>query len=225
MTNGEEVLSIQGLSVNLPVALFGTSKEARCINGVDFSISNGHWAVYSGSPDLSLIRKAAEKRAKNGEIDWKTPKSYTLADIKGQSWGSEYDIKKHLHQLYQGKRYALVDDYMVLNNTGTTVGVHAYTPMTCIGEDEYKPARKDMDEPYEVWFDPKYYIAFRKLGFDFLIGPGSWATKMVSEWDAERGEQVEIKEKVHKPQVALLVRWVGDIFQVRGCLMPMTSPE
>lgn len=226
MMNGDEVLNIQGLSVNLPIALFGTKKDARCISGTCGSVSNGHWAIFSGSPDLSLARKAAEKRARNGEIVWEKGKTFTLADIKGQTWDNSTNMKESLRKLYYGRRYALVDDYMVINNKGTSLAVHGYLPMTWVGENEYKAARKEMDVPYEVWFDPKYYIAFRKLGFDLLVGPGDWEKKVVGQQtNPETGETEQVIEDVHKPQVGLLVKTNQQgIFEVRGCLMPMSSP-
>lgn len=218
-------LDVKGVSVNLPIALFGTSKEARCVYGVDGSVSNGHWAVFSGSPDLSIIRKATEKKANGGEIDWqKKGRTYTLADVKNQSWSNATDIKKHAQTLYYGKRYALAEDHAVLRGDGAMCGLHGYLPMTWVGENEYRPARKEMDAPYEAWMDPKYYFAFRKLGFEFLVGPGKWVKKTQKDRD-ETGQEIEVEVDVHEPQIILVVRCgpnpANPIYEVRGVIMPM----
>jgi len=205
-------LKIQGVSVSLPTALFGTEKDARCLNGTCGSASNGHWAIFSGSPDLSIIRKAAEKKAKNGKIDWKESRNNILADLE-QSYASDTDVKAHIRDMYYGKPYALADDVAIVAGEGDQALLVAHTPVTWVTDNTYELTRENMDEPYVALINPQYYFVFRKLGFFFLLGPGETET-------FTNPETGEITQTFFVPSVLLLVRKniLGE-FDVRGCLM------
>ena len=216
MEEKRDDLNIKGVNVNLASALFGTGKTDTAINGTCGSISNGHWAIFSGSPDLAIIRKALLARAKVKEMDFSKPFSIQPGDplsVKNPVI-SKTDVKSHVWNLYYGKRYALAEDVAIIDGSGVTAQLVAYLPVTWVGDNLCRPARREMDEPYTVDVNPQYYFGLRKLGFSFLVGPG----EMKPVKDEKTGE---VENKLH-PQVVLLVReGARDEFEVRGVLMGM----
>lgn len=215
-------LKIRGVNVNLPMALFGNSKtESRIINGKDGSISNGHWAVHHGTPDLAIIRKAVLKATKQEKLPWKEPWTMFPHDPKNR-WGSDTNVQATTWELYYGKRFALAEDALILEGSGSMAMLVGYLPMTWVGDNLYRPARKEMDTPYETHVDPKYYFAFRKLGFSFLVGPDTMKSVKQTVWNKDKGDHEEVTEQIPQPSVTILVREneVGE-YEVRGCLMGM----
>ena len=209
----ENTIDIRGMRITMEHALFDTGDEGVVINGADKSISNGHWAVFSGTSDLSFIRKVVLTKAKKKSLVWSKPWKVS----NGKLFESNTDIRQHCVGLWFDQDYRLAEDFVLLLGDGSKVILSGYIEVTPRskgdneyfelveeledhekyngGEDEVEHRFKKGDEPYEVPMNPSYYFAFRKQGFQFLVSSETHPILLVRE---EEGK-----------------------FSVRGCVMPL----
>lgn len=208
---GRKNLSIRGVSVSLPTALFNKS-EGRVINGKDGAISNSHWAIFPG-PDLVAIHKVVLTICKVAQLPFDEPWEISLHDVKRHA--SNIDIKTHLRRMYDNKKYALADDVFVLRGEGDIGMLVSHLSVTQVDDDRYRLDRGETNTAFTTTVDPRYYFAFRHLGFSFLIGPDEMRKIMVTD---KKGNV--IAKKTPFPQMTLLVRANQQReFEVCGCLM------
>ena len=182
---------ITGVSVNLSTALFkNASSEEVIINGKDGSISNGHWAIFSGSPDIDTVRKAALLRLQKKDIYWDKPWKF----VDKRKLMSDMDIKSFCSRLYDGRSYAVEDGFILLSEEEVGCCINGYIPMNQITRFHFEIVYQEMIKPYTAHINASYCFAFKRMGFQLLI-------------PLERTDPV------------LVVKEDGAWYKVHGCIM------
>jgi hypothetical protein len=218
-------LEIPGFSMNLSAALFSTGICATDSHG---HISNGHWVMFSGAPHFEAVKKAFEHRYADTAkrkgfkkvVDWRLSWRYDL-DNGFEGFPTKFDFTTDFRKFYCSGRFGLADDRALIEGSGSRVSLSASAEVEEVDDGVYKVVASNMLDLYTEVVLPQYYLAFRKLGYAFLIGPGAWVPLRDSDGRVYY-EANGAPKMVHNQQIVLLVHSpIQDLYAVEGLLMPV----